>query len=56
MAWEQLLSIAAEAAEYRRHDENEPPAACPHCGEPLREAERGGLYCPFAGDHEFHWP
>lgn len=54
MSWEQLISIAAEAAEYKRAAEAEPPRACPNDGEPLRPGpEAGVLYCPFDG---WQWP
>lgn len=52
MAWEQLHSIAAEAAEGRRR-ERDRPAACPHDGEPLDEGPGGVLACPW-GDYQ--WP
>lgn len=46
MAWEQLLSIAAEAIAYARDEKTTPPLACPFDGEPLDAAPDGGLFCP----------
>lgn len=53
MSWEQLLSIAAEAADERRAEASAPPEACPLDGEPLQPGPNGGLYCPFDG---YRWP
>jgi hypothetical protein len=49
MAWEQLLSIAREAAEEARAERASPPAACPNDGEPLEAGPDGVLFCPFDG-------
>ena len=49
MAWEQLLSIAAEAADEARAEAAAPPQACPNDGEPLDPAPDGGLFCRFDG-------
>jgi len=52
MSWEQLRNIAREEAEERRVRDTQPPAACPHDGEPLEEL--GGVrHCKW-GDYE--WP
>lgn len=53
MSWEQLLSIAAEAADERRAEASAPPEACPNDGEPLQPGPGGGLHCPFDG---YRWP
>lgn len=53
MAWEQLVSIAAEAAAYAREERSSPPVACPHDGEPLDAAPDGGLFCPLGN---YLWP
>lgn len=53
MAWEQMLSIVAEALLYVEKEKTEPPLACPFDGEPLDEAPNGGLFCPL-GNYE--WP
>lgn len=49
MSWEQLLSIAKEAAEYAREDRDNPPVACPNDGEPLVEGPDGRLFCRWDG-------
>ena len=48
MSWEQLIDIYREAAELAERERNEPPVACPNCGEPLEEA-RGVRHCRFDG-------
>jgi hypothetical protein len=53
VSWEQLISIAHEAAEERRAEASAPPEACPNDGEPLREGPAGVLFCPFDG---WQWP
>lgn len=53
MAWEQLLSIYAEAAEERRADRARRPEACPNDGTPLEQGPQGSLHCPFDG---WEWP
>ena len=53
MAWEQLLSIQAEAAGYAREELTEPPLACPFDGEPLDQSPDGGVFCTL-GNYE--WP
>jgi hypothetical protein len=52
MAWEQLLSIKAEALMYVREERTQPPVACPYDGEPLDAASNGVLHCPW-GNYEF---
>ena len=49
MSWEQLLSIAAEAADQARAEASAPPQACPRDGEPLTPGPDGGLFCRFDG-------
>jgi len=49
MSWHELLSIAQEAEELKRDELSRPPAACPHCGEPLRQGPREELFCLFDG-------
>lgn len=49
MAWETLLSIRDEAAQYIRDERDNPPAACPNDGEPLQEGPHGVLFCRFDG-------
>lgn len=54
MAWEQLLSIYTEAAQYIRDELVEPPRACPFDGEPLSTAPDGnGLFCKWGN---YSWP
>lgn len=53
MAWEQLVSIAAEAVTYVQKEKSEPPQACPFDGEPLDPAPDGGLFCPLGN---YSWP
>lgn len=53
MAWEQLLSIAREAADELRAERSAPPQACPNDGEPLLPGPQGGLFCKFDG---YRWP
>lgn len=52
MAWEQLISIKAEALAYMREERVEPPVACPFDGEPLDTSPHGGLFCPL-GNYEY---
>lgn len=52
MAWEQLLSIFAEAEAYVRDEQDTPPSACPFDGEPLSPAPDGGLFCKL-GNYEY---
>jgi hypothetical protein len=49
MAWEELLSIIADARADADHETNTPPTTCPNDGEPLRTGPDGGLYCRFDG-------
>jgi len=49
MSWDQLLAIMAEAAQEARDEQSRPPAACPHCGEPLRQGPSSELHCTFDG-------
>ena len=51
MGWYQLIDIAREAAEERRAREAQPPEACPHDGEPLRDHD-GIWFCLFC-DYEY---
>lgn len=56
MAWEQLRSMAAEAAAYKLYELTTPPLSCPYDGEPLREtpeSQPGGRYCPLG---DYCWP
>ena len=53
MAWETLLGIYEEAAQYARDERDRPPAACPYDGEPLQEGPRSVLFCRL-GDYQ--WP
>lgn len=53
MAWEQMLSIVAEAVSYIRDEKTQPPLACPFDGEPLDSAPNGGLACPLGN---YRWP
>jgi hypothetical protein len=52
MAWEQLLSIYAEAEAYVRDEQITPPTACPFDGEPLDVGDNGVLHCPW-GNYEY---
>lgn len=47
--WYTYLSVLAEARALALADRNTPPAACPNDGEPLRDAGRGVLFCPYDG-------
>jgi hypothetical protein len=49
MPWEQLVSIAEEAAAERRAAQSQPPTACPNDGEPLEQGPAGTLHCRFDG-------
>lgn len=49
MAWETWLTIKREAAELAAKQANQPPAACPDCGEPLESGPGGVLHCRFSG-------
>lgn len=49
MAWEQLLSVYAEAEAYMRDEQKTPPTACPYDGEPLSTGRDGVLHCRFDG-------
>jgi hypothetical protein len=49
MAWEQLLSIAREAADELQQERTRPPQACPNDGEPLTTGPNGVLFCRFDG-------
>jgi hypothetical protein len=54
MSWYQLVSIMREQQAYIEQEQAKPPVACPHDGEPLRPAPKGGgLFCPL-GNYE--WP
>ena len=53
MSWEQLLSIAREAADELRAERTRPPIACPNDGEPLVSGPNGTLHCRFDG---YCWP
>lgn len=60
--WWQLLDIEKQREQEFEFWANNPPMACPICGEPLRNsptADSGSdsqLYCSYAGDHSFHYP
>lgn len=49
MSWESLISIRHEAAEEARFEASRIPEACPNDGEPLRQGDKGVLFCPFDG-------
>lgn len=49
MSWEQLLSIAQEAAQEVEHERSIGPQACPNDGEPLERGPHGELFCRFDG-------
>jgi hypothetical protein len=50
MAWEALISIYEEAAQYMKDEKIQPPQACPFDGEPLVSTPDGkGLFCRFDG-------
>lgn len=49
MSWWQLKAIADEAKQERERFRNEPPSACPRCGEPLLNNAQGVLHCKFDG-------
>lgn len=49
MAWETLLDILAQNAEFVAQERSEQPADCPRCGEPLEEGPNGVLHCSFDG-------
>lgn len=49
MSWEQLLSIAQEAADLKRDELSRPPVACPNDGEPLLQGPDGTLFCKYDG-------
>jgi hypothetical protein len=53
VSWEQLISIRDAAIEEGRADREEPPAACPNDGEPLRAGPNGVLFCISDG---WQWP
>lgn len=53
MAWEQLISIYAEATAYVEQEKTESPTACPYDGEPLDAVGNNILHCPL-GNYE--WP
>lgn len=53
MSWEQLLSIAQEAADLRRDELSRPPVACPNDGEPLLQGPDGTLFCKY---DEYQFP
>ncbi|SDU42559.1 hypothetical protein [Jiangella alkaliphila] len=50
---EDLLAIYAEAADERRAEQAQRPAACPNDGTPLEAGPRGELHCRFDG---WRWP
>lgn len=52
MAWEQLLSIYAEATAYKKDELISAPVACPYDGEPLDVGDNGVLHCPW-GNYEY---
>lgn len=49
MAWEELLSILAEARQEAEVYASMPPQACPNDGYPLEAGPHGELHCPFDG-------
>lgn len=49
MAWEDLLDIYREAADFARDERERPPVACPIDGEPLLEGPDGQLFCRYDG-------
>lgn len=54
MGWD-LLSTLRQQAELQDYYDQQPPMACPHDGEPLREGppeQPGLLYCPW-GDFQY---
>jgi hypothetical protein len=54
VAWEQMLSIVAEAVAYVEDERTSPPLACPFDGEPLDAAPDGnGLFCKLGN---YRWP
>lgn len=54
-SWYQLLDVLKQQEQEFDYYANRAPEACPHCGEPLRQAppsDSGSgveLYCPFDG-------
>lgn len=49
MSWEQLISIAREAADSARDERSRSPEACPNDGEPLISGPDGTLHCKYDG-------
>lgn len=47
--WYGYLNIMRNNAEETRRQLNEPPTACPDCGEPLDVSVHGVRFCPFDG-------
>lgn len=48
-SWYGLLDILREGTQMYREEQQRVPVACGDCGEPLRTAPGGVLYCPFDG-------
>lgn len=53
MSWEQLISIAREAADEARAERARPPESCPNDGTPLELGPDGVRFCKFDG---WQWP
>ena len=52
MSWYQYLDVLRSAQQEFDYWASVPPTACPHCGEPLRQAPQSAeknLFCPFDG-------
>jgi hypothetical protein len=60
--WWGLLDVREYARQEFDWWADNPPMACPICGEPLRQAPTADsgsdtqLYCNYAGDHTYHYP
>jgi hypothetical protein len=48
-SWYGLLDLLREGTQQYREEQQRVPTACGDCGEPLRTAPGGVLYCPFDG-------
>lgn len=48
-SWYGLLDILREGGQQYREEQQQVPAACPECGEPLRTGPHAEMYCPFDG-------
>lgn len=53
--YQSYLNVLANNREEVRRDRDEPPSACPDCGEPLQSGPTSDsrLFCPFDGWHDY---